>query len=252
MAKKLIEGPLYVKISFMENKNPKDMTIRDMEAFDAGRKISGREKARNMSIKYKIASMTILVALIPMIVLTVLMLFFYNRAIMQRADNQINENIRIMSDRISSVLANGELCSNNLTIEFSGYYNDKSMKQVTRDNKIISQLSQSLLIYNGISSIVFLDKYGRMYATDPALTDLKMDILDSDYVKKLSGEGKLNDDTMLSIMMEQKKPETWNLTLPMDRIRKFFPRSFTPQQMENTILKLLEAWQKKRQRQNEH
>ncbi len=71
-------------------------------------------------------------------------------------------------------------------------------------------------------------------------------------MKKLSGEGKLNDDTMLSIMMEQKKPENWNLTLPMDRIRKFFPRSFTPQQMENTILKLLEAWQKKRQRQNEH
>ena len=71
-------------------------------------------------------------------------------------------------------------------------------------------------------------------------------------MKKLSGEGKLTDDTMLSIMMEQKKPENWNLTLPMARIRKFFPRSFTPQQMENTILKLLEAWQKKRQRQNEH
>ena len=53
-------------------------------------------------------------------------------------------------------------------------------------------------------------------------------------------------------MMEQKKPENWNLTLPMERIRKFFPRSFTPQQMENTIIKLLEAWQKKRQRQNEH
>ena len=64
-------------------------------------------------------------------------------------------------------------------------------------------------------------------------------------MKKLSGDGKLSDDTMLSIMMEQKKPENWNLTLPMDRIRKFFPRSFTPQQMENTILKLLEAWQKK-------
>ena len=57
---------------------------------------------------------------------------------------------------------------------------------------------------------------------------------------------------MLSIMMEQKKPENLNLTLPMERIRKFFPRSFTPQQMENTIIKLLEAWQKKRQRQNEH
>ena len=70
-------------------------------------------------------------------------------------------------------------------------------------------------------------------------------------MKKLSVEGKLTDDSMLQIMSEQKKPETWNLTLSMERIRKFFPRSFTPQQMENTILKLLEAWQKKRQRQNE-
>lgn len=70
-------------------------------------------------------------------------------------------------------------------------------------------------------------------------------------MKKLSNEGKLDDDTMLAIMMEQKKPENWNITLPMDKIKKFFPRSYTPQQMENTIFKLLEAWQKKRQRQNE-
>lgn len=70
-------------------------------------------------------------------------------------------------------------------------------------------------------------------------------------MKKLSGEGKLDDDSMLSIMMEQKKPEGWNLTLPIAQIQKFFPRSYTPQQMENTIIKLLEAWQKKRQRQNE-
>ncbi len=173
----------------MENRNPKDMTLKDMEAFDTGRRLSGKEKARNMSIKYKIASMTIIVALIPMIVLTVLMLIFYNRAIMQRADNQIQENIRIMSERISSVLVNGEVCSNNLTIEFSGYYNDKSMKQVTRDNKIISQLSQSLLIYNGISSIVFLDKYDKMYSTDPVLYDMKQELVSSDYVTKLSGEG---------------------------------------------------------------
>lgn len=94
-----------------------------------------------------------------------------------------------MSDRISSVLLSGEVCSNNLTIEFSGYYNDKSMKQVTRDNKIISQLSQSLLIYNGISSIVFLDKYDRMYSTDPALYDLKKELYESEYVKKISDEG---------------------------------------------------------------
>ena len=54
--------------------------------------------------------------------------------------------------------------------------------------------------------------------------------------------------TMLSIMMEQKKPEVWNLTIPMDKIKKYFPRSYTPQRMEEVIFKLLDAWQKKRQR----
>ena len=66
-------------------------------------------------------------------------------------------------------------------------------------------------------------------------------------MKRLSQEGKLNDDTMLQIMLEQKKPENWNLSLPMDKIRKYFPRSYTPQRMEETIIKLLEGWLRKRQ-----
>lgn len=67
-------------------------------------------------------------------------------------------------------------------------------------------------------------------------------------MKRLSREGKLSDDAMLGIMMEQKKPETWDLKLPMDKIRKYFPRSYTPQRMEETIIKLLDMWMKKRQR----
>lgn len=67
-------------------------------------------------------------------------------------------------------------------------------------------------------------------------------------MRKLSQEGKLNDDTVLGIMMEQKKPENWDLKLPMDKIRRYFPRSYTPQRMEETIIKLLEMWMKKRQR----
>lgn len=67
-------------------------------------------------------------------------------------------------------------------------------------------------------------------------------------MRRLSQEGKLNDDTVLGIMMEQKKPENWDLKLPMEKIRKFFPRSYTPQRMEETIIKLLETWMKKRQR----
>ena len=66
-------------------------------------------------------------------------------------------------------------------------------------------------------------------------------------MRRLSQEGKLNDDAVLGIMMEQKKPENWDLKLPMEKIRKFFPLSYTPQRMEETIIKLLETWMRKRQ-----
>ena len=67
-------------------------------------------------------------------------------------------------------------------------------------------------------------------------------------MKMLSREGKLNDDSMLDIMMEQKKPEKNDITLSGEKLRKYYPRSYTPFQIENTIFKLLDAWQKKHQR----
>ena len=70
-------------------------------------------------------------------------------------------------------------------------------------------------------------------------------------MKKFSQTGELNEDSMLAIMSEEKKPEKFSLTLDGDRIRKYFPKSYTPLQMENTIIKLLEAWQRKRQRSQE-
>ena len=62
----------------------------------------------------------------------------------------------------------------------------------------------------------------------------------------------VSGDTMLSIMMEQKKPEKNDITLSGEKLRKYFPRSYTPFQIENTIFKLLDAWQKKRQRDQSH
>ena len=67
-------------------------------------------------------------------------------------------------------------------------------------------------------------------------------------MKKLSQSGELNEDTMLSIMMEQKKPVQSSITLSGERLRKYFPRSYSPIQMEEVIFKLLDAWQRKRQR----
>lgn len=68
-------------------------------------------------------------------------------------------------------------------------------------------------------------------------------------MKKLSQVGGLNEDTMLSIMSEQKKPElSSNITLPGEKLKKYFPKSYTPAQIENTIFKLLDSWLQRRQR----
>ena len=67
-------------------------------------------------------------------------------------------------------------------------------------------------------------------------------------MKRLSHDGILNEDTMLDIMMEQKKPVRNDITLSGEKLRKYFPRSYSPVQMEAVIFKLLEAWQKKRNR----
>lgn len=67
-------------------------------------------------------------------------------------------------------------------------------------------------------------------------------------LKKLSQAGLCTLDTMYAVMSEEKKGELDTVTLKNDVLRKFFPKSYTPKQMQDTIIKLLEQWQKKRQR----
>ena len=67
-------------------------------------------------------------------------------------------------------------------------------------------------------------------------------------IRKLSMSGQFNADVVFEIMMEQKKPIKSDVTLAGEKIRKYFPKSYTPMQMEAVILKLLEAWQRKRER----
>ena len=67
-------------------------------------------------------------------------------------------------------------------------------------------------------------------------------------MKRLSQNGELNEDVLLEIMMEQKKPVRNDITLSGEKLRKYFPKSYSPIQMENVIFKLLQAWQRKRQR----
>lgn len=61
-------------------------------------------------------------------------------------------------------------------------------------------------------------------------------------MKKLSEARLLTDDMILAIMSEQKKPDCWNLTLPMNKVAKYFPDTYTPQKMQDTIFQLLDRW----------
>lgn len=70
-------------------------------------------------------------------------------------------------------------------------------------------------------------------------------------LKKFSQEGKCNLEAMCAIMSEEKKSDFDRVTLKNDLLRKYFPKTYTPKQMEDTIIKLLEQWQKKRQHETE-
>ncbi len=70
-------------------------------------------------------------------------------------------------------------------------------------------------------------------------------------MKKFSQDGKLTEDVMLAIMSEEKKGELDKVTLTGETLRKYFPKSYTPQKMQETIIKLLEQWQRRRQQQHE-
>ena len=67
-------------------------------------------------------------------------------------------------------------------------------------------------------------------------------------LKKLSQEGECKLDAMCEVMNEVKKDDMTTITIPHDVLRKYFPKSYTPQQMQDVIVKLLDQWQKKRNR----
>ena len=91
----------------------------------------------------------------------------------------------------------------------------------------------------------------------PAEQELLLDAMESEQavpslsqaqrIKKLSQDGKLTDDAMRQVMREQKKPDCWDVTLSGQKLQKYFPKSFTPRQIESAIFKMLENLYQKRQ-----
>ena len=143
-----------------------------------------------------------------------------------RSDDEIGQEAGVSGDTIRNYISLTQLIP--------------ELQQMVDEKKIALTPAYQLAALTPKEQALLLETIDSEQAT-PSLSQAQR-------MKKLSQSGELNEDTMLSIMMEQKKPEVWNLTIPMDKIKKYFPRSYTPQRMEEVIFKLLDAWQKKRQR----
>lgn len=115
--------------------------------------------------------------------------------------------------------------------------------------ELMDMVDEKKIAMNPAVEISYLNRYEQsklMEAMD--LTQATPSLSQAQRLKKLSQEKKCTPEAMNEIMSEVKKGDLSHVTFKADDLRKYFPKSYTPAQMENTIIKLLEQWQKKRQR----
>ena len=118
--------------------------------------------------------------------------------------------------------------------------------------EILSMVDEKKIAFNPAVELSFLKKEEQtdlleamdMEQATPSLSQAQR-------LKKFSNEGKLTLEVMSAIMSEEKKGDLDKVTLTGDKLKKYFPKSYTPKQMEETIMKLLEGWHKKRTRDQE-
>lgn len=143
-----------------------------------------------------------------------------------RSDDAIGETDGISGDTVRNYIA-----LNNLT---------PPLMQMVDEKKIALSPAYQIAALSQEEQALLLETIDSEQAT-PSLSQAQR-------MKKLSQSGELNEDTMLSIMMEQKRPVRNDITLSGEKLRKYFPRSYSPIKIEETIFKLLDAWLRKRQR----
>lgn len=143
-----------------------------------------------------------------------------------RSDDTVGEKDGISGDTVRNYIA-----LNNLT---------PPLMQMVDEKKIALSPAYQIAALSQEEQALLLETMDSEQAT-PSLSQAQR-------MKKLSQSGDLNEDTMLSIMLEQKKPVRNDITLSGEKLRKYFPRSYSPIKIEETIFRLLDAWLRKRQR----
>lgn len=104
-----------------------------------------------------------------------------------------------------------------------------SFRQIAQDAHAIVRLKRIALV-----NVEVLDEYA------PSVSQAKR-------IKELAQKGQFNSDAVVAIMGEEKKSELDTVTIKNETLRKYFPRNYTPRQMEQKIIQLLEAWQQQKQ-----
>ena len=145
------------------------------------------------------------------------------------------------------------------SVDKVAFQSGESTKQVQRFIRL-TELIRPLLDMVDERKIAFNPAVELSYLK-PNEQNMLLDAMDSEQatpslsqaqrLKKFSQAGNLTRESMLAIMSEEKKSDLDRLTFTTDTLRKYFPKSYTPQQMENTIIKLLETWARKRQKEQE-
>ena len=115
--------------------------------------------------------------------------------------------------------------------------------------ELLDMVDEKKIAFNPAVELSYLKKeeqQGFLEAMDYAQTTPSLS--QAQRLKKFSQEGKCSLDAMCAILSEEKKNEQDRVTIKNDVLRKYFPKSYTPKQMEDTIIKLLEQWQRKREK----
>ena len=143
-----------------------------------------------------------------------------------RSDDEVGNTDGISGDTVRNIIS-----LNNLVPE---------LMQMVDDKKISLTPAYQIAALTEPEQRILLETMDSEQAT-PSVSQAQR-------MRKLSQTGELNEDSMLQIMMEQKKPPNSSITIPLDKLRKYFPKSYSPARMEETIFKLLDQWLKHRQR----
>ena len=146
-------------------------------------------------------------------------------------------------------------CSTEVVAEGTG----ESYKQVQRFIRLtnlvpelLDMVDEKKISFNPAVELSYLDESQQRDFLE-AMNDTQNapSLSQAQRLKKLAQEGHFSYDVAFAVMGEEKKDELDKVVIKNDTLRKYFPRSYTPKQMEDTIIKLLEQWQRKQQRQNE-